>query len=53
MQLTALVLHKLIKSCPDMCKRLRTSYLVGNTEAGGGTAELGMSHSVRLLLFGT
>jgi hypothetical protein len=41
-----------MKSCADMSDRLRTDYLVGNTEAGGGTAELGMSHSVSLLPFG-
>jgi hypothetical protein len=45
-QLTALVLFKLMNSLPDMWQQLRAGYLVGDTEAGGGTAELGMSHSV-------
>lgn len=47
LQLTALVLYKLLDSVPDMRQRLRAGYLVGNTEAGGGTDDLGMSHSVR------
>lgn len=29
-----------------MRKELRAGFLVGNTEGAGGTAELGMSHSV-------
>lgn len=48
LQLTALVLFKLLKSLPDMRQQLRAGYLVGDTEAGGGTAELGMSHSVSI-----
>jgi hypothetical protein len=51
-QLTALVLYKLLCSCPDMRKELRAGFLVGNTEGSGGTAELGMSHSVSWLVAG-
>lgn len=49
-QLTALVLYKLLQSCPKMSQLLKAGYLVGDTEAGGGTAELGMSQAVSLLM---
>jgi hypothetical protein len=45
-QLSALVLARLLQSCPRKAGVLRTGHLVGNTEAGGGTAELGMSAKV-------
>lgn len=45
-QLCALVLSKLLQSCPDTKAELRADYLVGNTEEGGGSACLSMDNKV-------
>jgi hypothetical protein len=46
MQLSALVLSKLLQSCPDIRQLLRSDHLVGNTEPGGGTSCLSMNNKV-------
>lgn len=45
-QLSALVLSKLLQSCPDMNGVLRAGYLVGDTEPGGRSSCLSMNNKV-------
>ena len=47
MQLSALVLTKMLQSLPDVKDLLRADYLVGDTEPGGGTSSLSMGTKVR------
>jgi hypothetical protein len=46
LQLSALVLAKLLQSCPDMHHELRAGYLVGDTEPKGGSGALTMNNRV-------
>lgn len=53
LQLSALVLTKLLQSCPDIRQQLRAGYLIGGTDYGGGSSTLAMNTKVARLACST
>eukprot|EP00775_Hariotina_reticulata_P010787 gene10787-10944_t len=46
-KVSAVVLSKLLQSCPDVRRRLPSGHLIGNTEPGGGTSRLSMDNKAQ------